>query len=248
MKRLEKLIMGRWNSLASGCLKWCAWFATAALTACAVSRPTTVANPVEAQVAWSEFRLPGKESTRYQWQAKQGLQAWHAVAQRSASAWRKPVRHESERIGDVEFSWWVPALVPNADLTDPDLSDSPVRVMFAFEGDRSRLSMRNRTMFDLAQLLTGEAPPYATLMYVWDPRAPREQVIVNGRTDRVRKIVLESGSENLGRWMHYRRSLRQDFIRAFGEEPGPLVGVALMTDADNTASRAEAWYGDIRIH
>ena len=38
-----------------------------------------------------------------------------------------------------------------------------------------------------------------------------------------------------------------DFRRAFGEEPGRLVAVALMTDTDNTQARAEAWYGPVEL-
>jgi hypothetical protein len=41
--------------------------------------------------------------------------------------------------------------------------------------------------------------------------------------------------------------VRADFIRAFGEEPGPLVAVALMTDTDNTGSTLRAWYGALRL-
>jgi hypothetical protein len=84
-------------------------------------------------------------------------------------------------------------------------------------------------------------------MYVWDPRAELDAVVVNPRTDRIRKIVLESGAGHLGQWREYRRDIREDFRRAFGEDPGPLIGVALMTDADNTRNRAEAWYGEIRF-
>jgi hypothetical protein len=102
-------------------------------------------------------------------------------------------------------------------------------------------------MFDLAQVLTGEAPPYATLMYVWDSRAEVGSLIVNPRTDRVRKIVLDSGPEGLKRWRDHRRNLAEDFRKAFGEEPGTLVGIAVMTDGDNTRSMAQAWYGAIEL-
>ena len=67
------------------------------------------------------------------------------------------------------------------------------------------------------------------------------------RTDRVRKIVLEAGPQHLGQWRHHRRDLVADFQRAFGEAPGDVLGVALMTDSDNTRSTATAWYGDIHM-
>ncbi|HSB99074.1 MAG TPA: DUF3047 domain-containing protein, partial [Burkholderiaceae bacterium] len=30
--------------------------------------------------------------------------------------------------------------------------------------------------------------------------------------------------------------------------PGRLIGIAMMTDTDNTGSAAEAWYGDVLLN
>ena len=133
---------------------------------------------------------------------------------------RRKVQIDPAQLGRVQFSWRVASLIEQADLSDADASDSPVRLVFAFDGDHRRLSARNRMLFDLAQVLTGEPPPYATLMYVWDNRAAAGIVIHGPRTDRVRKIVLESGPGQCGRWLHYERDLSADFRQAFGEEPG----------------------------
>jgi hypothetical protein len=100
-------------------------------------------------------------------------------------------------------------------------------------------------MFELARTLSGEAPPYATLAYVWDATAPVGRVVVHPRTDRMRKIVVESGRESLRQWRRYRRSLAADYRLAFGEPPGPLLAVAVMTDGDNTRSRLLTRYRDI---
>jgi hypothetical protein len=148
----------------------------------------------------------------------------------------------------AEFSWWVPATIPTADLREAETADSPVRVVFAFAGDVSRLSLRNRLQFQLAETLTGEVPPYATLMYVWDNHAEPETILPGARSDRVQKVVLERGDRNLRRWLHYKRPLAADFQRAFGEEAGMLVGIGLLTDTDNTATKVQAWYGDIVVH
>jgi hypothetical protein len=139
------------------------------------------------------------------------------------------------------------ALVEGADVRESEREDAPVRVLLAFDGDHRRLSQRTRLMFELMHGLSGEAPPFATLMYVWDNQASVDSLVVNRRSDRVRKIVLESGPAQLGVWRHYRRDIVADYRRAYGEDPGPLIGVAVMTDSDNTQSRAEAWYGEIRI-
>ena len=229
--------------------KACALAGALLLGACQHVPPQTAAPPQTPHWAstWQPFELPGKPSTHYAAQRADGRWVVHAQAQRSASMYRRSVRIEPEQLGNVAFSWKVRALNADADVRDVDTEDAVVRVLLAFDGDRSRLSPRNRMMFDLMQGLTGEPPPYATLMYVWDPQAEPDAVVLNPRTDRIRKIVLESGTQHLGQWREYRRDIREDFRRAFGEDPGALIGVALMTDADNTQGRAEAWYGEVRF-
>jgi hypothetical protein len=100
---------------------------------------------------------------------------------------------------------------------------------------------------ELTQVITGEPMPYATLMYVWCNQRPVGTVIQNPRTDRIRKIVVESGSDRLNQWLTYERNIRADFEKAFGEAPGALIGIGLMTDTDNTRSQAQAWYGTIEL-
>ncbi len=212
------------------------------LVACAAPPPPGAGD------GWHEVPLPGKQPTAYRWAEKDGRRALAAHAERSASMWRKRVDVEPARLGQVSFSWWVEDLIPKASVAEVDREDAPARVLFGFDGDRSTLPLRTRMKFELAQALSGETPPYATLMYVWDSSAPVGSVIVNPRTDRVRKIVLDSGPGELRRWREHRRDLAADFRRAFGEEPGRLVSIAVMTDSDNTGSRARSWYGSVDLH
>lgn len=197
--------------------------------------------------AWHDLALPGKQLTRYTSLIEQGQPVVLAESHASASMLRRTLRVEPGSLGQVKFSWRVASLIESADLTDRDASDSPVRLILAFDGDHARLTLRNRLMFDLAHAVTGEAPPFATLMYVWDNKAPLESVIHSGRTDRIRKLVLESGQSNLGDWRFYERDVAADFRKTFGEDPGALIAVGLMTDSDNTRSSAKAWYGEVRL-
>ena len=196
---------------------------------------------------WHDYPLPRKRCTVYRTQPERGRFVVRAQADRSASMFRRQLRVDAGQLARVQFSWRVASLIEGADLNEADVSDSPVRIVLAFDGDPGRLSARNRMLFDLAQALTGEQPPYATLMYVWDNRAAPESIIRSRRTDRIRKIVLESGAAHVGQWLSYERDVSADYRRAFGEEPGALLGVALMTDADNTASRASGEYGEVRL-
>lgn len=211
-------------------------------------QPDIAAAPAHQGVdAWVGYALPGKRLTRYQRTVFDGRPAILAKADASASMVRQRVLIDPDQLGTIDFSWWVPALVPGADLSDRHAADSPVRVVLAFDGDVSRLPAKDRVMFELAETLTGDVPPYATLMYVWDSRSALETVLPGGRSDRIRKIVVDSGPSQLRSWRVHQRHIVQDFERAFGERPGRLVGVALMTDSDNTASQTQALYGALRL-
>lgn len=191
---------------------------------------------------WHDVPIPGKRPTHYSWERKGDRLAIHARAESSASMWRRRVDVPADRLGFVGFSWWVDALIAGADLAHAERTDTPAQVLFGFGGDVGRLAPRTRLMYELAQALTGEEPPFATLSYVWANEAPVDSIMHNPRTDRVRKIVADSGPQQLGRWRDHRRDLAADFLRVYGEPPGPLVSIAVMTDADNTSSSARAWY------
>ena len=196
---------------------------------------------------WEAMPLPGKPRTAFRHTTHDGRKSLEARAQSSASMLRQRVRVDAQALGWLSFQWQVDQLIEGADMRLREREDSPARVVLAFDGDRSRFSARNAMLNELTRTLTGEDMPYAMLMYVWSNDLPVETVIVNPRTDRIRKIVVESGSARLKQWLHYKRDVRADFERAFGEPPQTLQGVAIMTDSDNTHGFARAWYGEIRL-
>lgn len=196
---------------------------------------------------WEPFRLPGKLFVPFEPVWRQDRQALQVRADRSVSVLRQRFEPGLAAVDALHFSWKVDALPAGADLRDAGATDAPVRILLAFEGDRSTWSARTHRLSELSHLLTGEPLPYATLSYVWSPNDPPGTVLNNPRTDRIRKLVVDSGTAHLGQWRDHRRDVRADFIRAFGEAPGPLVAVAVMTDTDNTGSHLRAWYGPMRL-
>lgn len=231
------------------------------LTACATHPPASLPGADDATVSpwaqvstaesadgiWRHQEFPGKRPNRYHYALKDGRHTVAVSASSSVSMLRQTLRIEPADLHRVRFSWKVPALIDSADLNDRDLADSPVRVVLAFEGDRSKFSARDAMLSELAHALTGEPMPYATLMYVWDNRAAPGTVVTSKRTSRIRKVVMESGPRKLNQWLDYERDVRADFEKAFGEAPGALVSIGIMTDTDNTASTVTAWYGPVQL-
>lgn len=199
------------------------------------------------QLRWQPMQLPGKLRTAFRLTRHDDRPSLQTESAGSISMQRQKLRIAPEQLGQLEFSWQVSKLIEGADMTQRDAEDSPVRVVLAFDGDRSRFSPRNAMLSELTRAMTGEEMPYAVLMYVWSNDLPVGTVITNPRTDRIRKIVVESGPQRLKQWLQYQRDIRADFVQAFGEPPQLLQSIAIMTDTDNTRGSTQAWYGTIRL-
>ncbi|WP_411877456.1 DUF3047 domain-containing protein [Polaromonas sp. YR568] len=196
---------------------------------------------------WEIFRVPGKQSASYSYVRHDGRDAVLAKAEASGSILRHRYRIEPEELGLVRFSWNVPNAGVGANLTLPQLDDVPVRVVLAFEGDRSRLSMKNAMLSELSRLLTGEEMPFATLVYSWSRVNQPGEVVVNDRTDRIRKIVVDSGDHGYNEWRSYERDIRADYRQAFGEDPGALLSVAVFTEGERNEGQLQAFYGPLKL-
>lgn len=196
---------------------------------------------------WRHSPLPGKTPSEFAVVQLDGRDAVQARANASASLLRKQLRIEPEALGHVRFSWRVPELLAEADMARRETDDASVRVVLAFDGDRSRFSPKNAMLSELSRTLTGEEMPYATLMYTWCNRRPAGSVVLNPRTDRIRTLVVEAGSARLNQWLDYERDIAADYQKVFGEPPGALIALAIMTDTDNTRSQTTAWYGPLQL-
>lgn len=198
-------------------------------------------------VPWEPFSFPGKRYAAFESVQVAGRPALQVRAKNSLSILRQRFEPSLPFVGRLSFSWRVDGLPEDADLSQSSQADSAVRVVLAFDGDRSRWTARNHRLSEMSRLLTGEELPYASLVYVWSAKHAPGTVVVNPRTDRIRKLVLDSDLATVGQWRDHVRDVRADFRLAFGEEPGPLRLVALMTDTDNTESELTAWYGALNL-
>lgn len=188
-----------------------------------------------------------KRPTTYDLVDDGGTVVLRARAVSAATGLGVPVSFDLRATPIVEWRWKVKGLIPGADNRVAAKEDSPVRLVFEFDGDKSKLTFTERSQLALGTTLSGREAPYATLMYIWANTYPVDTVIQNPRTTRVQMIVASSGAGGVGAWQNLRRNVVEDYKRAFKEEPGQLRGVGVLTDTDNTGETTEAWYGDIRF-
>ena len=134
-----------------------------------------------------------------------------------------------------EFSWdtasepvltwrWRPRVFPaGSDERESARNDSPLAVY---------------AVFGNSQIL-GRA-----VKYVWSRVAPVGTTL---STSRALAIVLRSGPPPDTDWVTETANVRRDYERLYGEAPGRARGVAVLTDADQTRSRAVGDYGTFRV-
>lgn len=198
---------------------------------------------------WEQFSMvKGNTPTRYQLVEQDGVVVIQADSTEGGSGLYRKIHIDPRRHPILEWRWRVPRDSGRGGPKGPSRESPPARISLAFDGDPAKLDFDDRVKLRMAKALTVNGLPYASLLYVWLNGKPAESVYSSPHTERVRHLVVESGERRLDEWVSVRRNVFEDYKRAFGEEPGDIVGIGFMTDyGDNNAPR-RAFYGDITFH
>jgi Protein of unknown function (DUF3047) len=186
-----------------------------------------------------------RDFTDYRVVRRDGRQVLEAHALRSTSGLRCDVDVDPLRTPWLSWSWRVDQFPSGASIADDERDDSPARLVLTFDGDTRTLAFRDRMFSELVELVTGQPLPFATLMYAWDGEAAPEQVIAYPRSGRIRYLVVERGAQRSGRWLSYRRNVRDDYRRVYGSEPGRIRQVGVLSDSEDLKLELFSWFGDI---
>jgi hypothetical protein len=197
---------------------------------------------------WKHLPLASfKNNTDYALVVEDGAVVLRAVAHNAASFLAAQVDFDPHQFPMLSWRWKVVQGIPTANTAEQSKEDAPVRVMVAFAGDTSKLPFKERAAASAARSISGQALPYALLMYVWGGKVAVDSITVSSRSSRIRMLAVAADDQGIGRWQSYTRNLVEDFKRVFGEEPGRVTSIQVLTDTDNTGADAQAYYGDITI-
>lgn len=169
-----------------------------------------------------------------------------AVSDASASGLTKAVNIDPREYPIVRWRWKVENVLKHSDVTRKDGDDYPARLYITFAYDPDKVSLGKKLKFKTGQAIFGDIP-IGALNYIWDTNTPIGTIVENAYTDFAQMVVVESGTQKVGRWVSEERNIYEDYKLAFGEEPPLMNGVAIMTDTDNTKEQATAYYGDIQF-
>lgn len=143
----------------------------------------------------------------------------------------------------LEWRWKVNGVVQDGNARTKDGDDYAARLYVTFDYDD--LGFGDQVRLVALRALGYDEIPTRALNYIWANRVDRGAVLENAYTDWVMMVAVQSGAARTGEWVTERRNVLADYREAFGGDPPPVNGIALMTDTDNTNGEATAYYGDI---
>jgi hypothetical protein len=201
-----------------------------------------------APAGWQHVPLSStKKETEYTTVVDEGVVVLKAIAHGSASLMAFRTEFDPRAFPLLSWRWKVIQGIPAAETHNRAREDAPARLSVSFSGDTSKLSVLDRAASSFAKSASGQALPYAELMYVWGGKVAVDSITTSALTSRIRMLAVAADDQGIGRWHSYTRNLVDDFRRAFGEEPGRVTAIKLMSVTDYTSSNAEALYGDISV-
>jgi Protein of unknown function (DUF3047) len=186
-----------------------------------------------------------KKPTVYTLVKDDGKVVVKAESEQSASGLAREISIDPKQYPILEWRWKIANVIDKADPREKQGEDFPARLYVHFDYDPAKLSFLERTTLKAASAFYGRELPTAVVNYVWEGHIAKDTLFHNPFSDRIRVLVVESGTAHLNQWRSERRNIFEDYRRAFGEDPPMITGVAIMTDSDNTGESATAWYGDI---
>ena len=133
--------------------------------------------------------------------------------------------------------------IPNEQAKAGD--DFAARVYVMFRLDDSRASAFVRLRHRLAKLFYGENIPGSALNFVWTSRLPRGTVWDNPFEANAKMTALEQGAKT--GWRAETVDVAARYRELFRTPAPPLLGLAIMSDSDNSCQRTRAYFADFKF-
>jgi hypothetical protein len=206
------------------------------------SEMTTIAD------GWEPLEFPNIEKhSSYRLLVEDGVQVIKAETAGGASGLIARLNVQPQDSLILRWRWKVSNVFEKGDARSKSGDDYPARIYVAFEFQPGKAGFFERAKRKAVEVVFRETLPGNAINYIWANQLPVGEWVSNPYTDKTRMLAVSSGEEKAGDWISIERDIMADYRKAFGEEPPPIVGIAIMSDSDNTGEKASAWYGDIQL-
>lgn len=197
---------------------------------------------------WEVLKFPNIDRmTEYRLVQEGGDQVVMASTDGGASGLIARIRVEPSKQLMLRWRWKISSVYEQGDARSKTGDDYPARIYVAFEFEADKAGFFERAKRKAAALVFGEELPGNALNYIWANRLEKGALVANPYTDTTMMLAVESGNAKAGQWVTAERDIVADYREAFGTEPPAVVGIAIMSDSDNTGESAKAWYGDVSL-
>ncbi len=172
-------------------------------------------------------------------------QAVKAVSMGGASAIFKKVDINLKDFPILHWRWKVSNTLQAGDARSKEGDDYAARVYVTFSYKPHKATFFDKLKYKALKTVYRAEPPGTALNYIWANKLPVGEAVANSYTERAMMVAIRSGPDDVGQWFNESRNVYEDYLNLFGQEPPRVIGIALMTDTDNTGESATAWYDDI---
>jgi hypothetical protein len=114
------------------------------------------------------------------------------------------------------------------------------------KGADERQSSTNDSALAVYAVFKHTAWSVKSLKYIWSASAPVGTVVPTSQ-GLTQGVILRSGTGGKGEWAEEKVNVLEDFKKYFKEDPPKAIGIAVLTDSDDTKSSAQGDYAGFRL-
>ena len=167
----------------------------------------------------------------------------------SASSVLKRLEVDLNKFPVLVWRWKVNRVVGMAVETRKDRNDAAARIRVIY----GRPALKPlRAPPEIEKLfkgfnfrMKGGEPRGHKIDYIWANAIPRGEIINYPGSKNHKMVVLQSGNKRTNKWIWEKRNLYKDFRHCFEGIPPMLIGIAVLTDTDQTNEGVIAHYSSI---
>lgn len=222
------------------------------LPSCLTAAQESRALPPPGLEPWVALRFPKVEQpTRYELiqDTAAGL-SLRSESECGASGYVLPLEDvDLTRTPRLGWRWRIHQGLQIADERTRSGDDFAARVYVLFAYDPARASFLEQLARRAAKLLYGRELPGEAINYVWASSAPVGERWPNPFSDAAHMVTLQTDSASPGStsWRSEDVDLLADRSAILGEPLPRIEAIAVMTDTDNSCTRASAEFADFRL-
>ena len=115
------------------------------------------------------------------------------------------------------------------------------------KGSDERKSKTNDSVLSVYAVFPHSPVSVKSLKYIWSVVVPVSTELTSSKGLTQARVV-RSGAEKIGQWADEQVNVLEDYRKRFGETDVPKpVGIAVLTDSDDTKSSAQGDYANFRV-